>query len=167
MELKAALKKLKGSEEFKEWDAKNPENFLSYAFKMIESDKDSPWQFGFYYRATDKVTSFIATEDKIEVLDEEEVFKKPDTKVEPVDIEKVSLPFEKIMKKAEEFQKHHYSAELVDRTISILHNIEEYGTIWNITYITRAFKTLNMKINPENGKVEHHNASSLMDLVKK
>lgn len=167
MELKAALKKLKGSREFKEWDKKNSGNFLSYAFKMLEGNKDSPWQLGFYHEMMDKVTPFIITPDKIEVQEEEEVFKKPDTKVKPVDIEKVKLPFEKILKKAEEFQKKHYSAESVDKTISILQNIEEYGTVWNITYVTGAFKTLNMKINPENGKVTAHNISSLMDLVKK
>ena len=53
------------------------------------------------------------------------------------------------------------------KTIVILQNLSEFGNIWNITYVTHSFKTLNMKINAENGKILHHDIVSLMDFVKK
>ena len=49
----------------------------------------------------------------------------------------------------------------------ILQNLGEFGNIWNITYVTHSFKTLNIKINAENGKILHHSLDSLMDFVKK
>ena len=167
MELNLALKKLKESKEFKEWNNKNQDNFFSYAFKMLENSKSIPWQLGFYHKTTDKVMTFIVDETEIKIQQEEEIFKKPDMEVKQIDIKKVKISFEKILKKAEEFKKEKYPKELVSKTIAILQNLEEYGTVWNITYVTHSFKTLNMKINSENGKILHHNLESLMDFIKK
>jgi|TARA_Y100000310_G_scaffold336554_1_gene421424 hypothetical protein len=167
MEFDSALKKLKESKEFKQWSIKNKDAFLSYTFKMLEDNKEVPWQFGFYHKATDKIITFIVDQDMIEIKEEEEVFKKPDTVVKQIDTEKIEISFKSILKKAKEFQKNKYPKELVSRTIAILQNLEEYGNIWNITYMTHSFKTLNMKINPENGKVMHHSLESLMDFIKK
>ena len=167
MELKQTLKKLKESKEFTDWNKKNPNNFFSYAFKMLENNKEGSWQLGFYHKAADRVTTFVANPNSIEMQEEEEIFKKPDMEVVPVDIKKIKVPFEKILKKAELFQKKKYPAELVSKTIAILQNLKEYGNIWNITYVTLSFKTLNMKINAENGKILHHSLESLMNIVKK
>lgn len=167
MELKPALKKLKESREFKDWAKKNKDTFFSYAFKMIENGKSSQWQLGFYRRATDRITTFIVDESLIEIKDDDEIFKKPDTEVKQIDMEKAKLPFKEALEKAGEFQKKEYPKELVSKTIAILQNLEEHGTVWNITYLTQSLKTLNMKINPENGKVITHNLDSLMSFVKK
>src|SRR3989344_2954245 len=162
MGLKSLLKKLKKSNYFIEWSKSNPDNFFSYAFKTIENDKESPWQFGFYHKSTDKMTTFILENNSVEIQEEEEIFKKPDMKVMPIDIKKIKMPFEKILKKAEELQKNEYPKELISKTIAILQNLEEYATIWNITYVTQSFKTLNIKVNPENGKIISHDLESLM-----
>ena len=167
MELKLALKKLKQSNEFENWNKKNPDVFFSYALKMLEDDKEQPWQLGFYHKSTDKIVTFIVDENAIEMQKEEDVFKKPDTKVKQIDIEKVKIPFDKILEKTEQFQKKNYPKELINKTIAILQNLEEYGTIWNITYLTNSFKTLNIKVNAENGKIVCHNIDSLMRFVKK
>ncbi len=167
MELHQALKKLKASPEFKEWDEKSKNNFFSYAFKMIEPNKDYPWSLGFYYETTDKITTFIVNQDSIDSKAEEEAFKKPGTKIKPIDLKKVELTFENILKKAKEFQKQKYSQELVNKTIAILQNPDKYDTIWNLTLITLTFKTINLKINPQNGKIIHHTIESLMDFAEK
>ena len=167
MELKQALKKLKESEEFKNWSKKVPDSYFSYAFKIVEDDKKESWQLGYYHKTTDKITTFIVNKYSIEIQKEEEIFKKPEMDVRPIDIKKVKVPFEKILKKSEEFQKNKYPKEVVSKTIVILQNLKEYGTIWNITYVTHSFKTLNIKISPENGKIITHNLESLMSLIKK
>ena len=167
MELDQALKKLEESKEFKEWNKKNKDTFLSYAFKMLEDNKKAPWQLGFYHKATDKIITFIVDPGLIQMQKEEEVFKKLDMEVRKLEIEKVKMPFEEILKKSKEFQNNKYPAELVSRTIAILQNLEEYGNIWNITYIMHSFKTLNMKVNPENGKILRHSLESLMNFIKK
>ena len=167
MELKFALKKLRESKEFKDINLKNPDIFLSYAFKMLDDNKEQPWQFGFYHKSTDKIVTFIVEETQIGIQEEEEIFKKPETEVKQIDLEKVKIPFKDLLKKVKEFQKKKYSKELVDKTIAILQNLKEYGTIWNITYLTRSFNTLNIKANAENGRIIHHNIDSLMSFAKK
>jgi len=166
MDLKLALEKLKQSKQFKDLN-KNKDIYFSYALIMLENNKSGPWQLGFYHKSTDKMITFISDKDEIKMEKEEEIFKKPGMEVNKVNIEKAKIPYTEILKKAEEFQKNIYPKELVNKIIAILQNLNEYGNIWNITYITHSFKTLNMKINAENGKIISHNLESLMDFVKK
>jgi len=166
MDLKLSLEKLNQSNEFKNSN-KNKDIYFSYALIMLENNKSGPWQLGFYHRSNDKMITFIVDKDEIKMEKEEDIFKKPGMEVKKVDIEKVKIPPNEILKKAEEFQKKKYPAELINKTIAILQNLEEYGTIWNITYITHSLKTLNMKVNAENGKMISHSLESLMDFVEK
>ena len=167
MEFKQAFEKLKQSKEFKNWNKKHTNLFLSCAFKTLEENKEQPWQLGFYHESTDKMVTFIVDEDEIEMQEEDEIFKKPGTEVIPLEIERVKIPFKKILYKTKDFQKKKYSKELINKTIAILQNLEEYGTVWNITYLTHSFNTLNIKVNAENGKIMHHSIDALMSFTKK
>ena len=163
MELNQALERLEESKEFEEWKKKNPETFFSYAMKTSDNDA---WHLGLYHKATDKITTFVIDQE-IEMQQEEEIFKKPDMEVNPIDMVKIKAPYKKILKIAENFQKKKYPKELASKTIAILQNLKQYDTLWNITFVMYSFKTLNMKINPENGKIITHNLESLMNLIKK
>lgn len=167
MELKQAFEKVSKNKEYKDSVKENEGIFFSYALMAIEKNETSPWQLGFYNKSTDKITTFVIGKDEINVQKEEEVFKKPGMEVKPIDIKKAKLKFSEIIKKAEKFKKEEYPKEAISKTIAILQNLEDYGTIWNITFVTDSFKALNMKINPENGEVLHHNLESLMNFVKK
>lgn len=163
MELKQALDKLKQSKEFEDM---NKDTFFSYALIMQENNQTGKWQLGFYNKSTDKMITFVVDNNEIKTEKEEEIFKKPETQVNEVDLKKAKIAYIEILKKAEEFQKKEYPKELVSKTIAILQNLEEFGTIWNITYVTLTFNTLNMKINPENGKIINHKLESLMSFAK-
>jgi hypothetical protein len=164
MELKQALEKLKQSDEFK---AVNKDIYFSYALITVEQDTNPSWQLGFYNKSTDKMITFIVDKNEIKMENEQEIFKKPDIDVKPLDIESAQVPPEEILSKAEQFQKKQYPNELVSKRIAILQNLDEYGNVWNITCITNSLSTLNMKINPENGEILHHKLDSLMDFAKK
>lgn len=166
MELKEALKKLNSSKEFKEWKQKNPDTFFSYALKILEETKEQPWNLGFYRKSTGKVVTFIVDE-KIDMQEEEEIFKNPDTEVKPIETEKAKMPFRDILKKVKDFTDKTYSNELINKTIAILQNLEKYGTVWNITHITHSFNTINIKADAEDGKVLYNNIESIMGLIKK
>ena len=167
MGLKQALKRLKESKEFKDLSKKIKEIYFSYALIMIEDDKTAPWQIGFYHKSTDKMITFVVDKNEIKIHEEEEIFKKPGMEVKKIDMEKVKIPYNELLKKAEDFRKNKYPKELVSKTIAILQNLKEYGNIWNITYVMQSFKTLNMKINADNGKILSQEIQSLMDFVKK
>ena len=71
MDLKPALKKVEESADFKKWRQKNKETYLSYAFKIPQEMGSNDWQLGFYNTKSDKITTFVITDDIIEI--------KPDT----------------------------------------------------------------------------------------
>lgn len=164
MELKEALRKLGGSPEFKKWREKNKADYFSYAFCEL-SNVESSWQIGYYNKNGDKITTFVINE-KIEIMPQEEVFKKPDTKVNKIDLNEVKLTFAELIDKASEFQKKKYPKEESNNIIAILQNLKEFGNIWNLTFITKAFNTLNIKISAGNGKVLEHKLSSIFDFRK-
>ena len=167
MEPQKTLKKLKESDVFAEWNKKNPNNFFSYALKILEGKEEQPWQLGFYLKEKDKMASFIILPANIEMHQEEEVFKKPDVEVNPIGIKNVKLNFNKILEKAELFKKEKYPNELASKAIAILQNLESYGDVWNITFITHSYSALNMKLSAENGNVLYHHFESLMNFAKK
>lgn len=162
MELKKALSNLEESFEFKEWREKNKDGYFSYAFYELNIDK---WQIGYYDKKEDNITTFIIN-NGVKIMPHEEVFKKPDTKVNEIDLNKVKLTFAKIIDKASKFQKKKYPKEEASKIIVILQNLEGFGNVWNITFVTKAFNTLNMKLSVENGKVLDHKLSSVFDFRK-
>ena len=166
MDLKPALKNLEESKEFKMWRKKNKKTYISYAFKIPQEMGSNDWQFGFYNSKKDKITTFVITGDSIKIRPEEEIFKKEDMKVKKIQLDKVNLTFDNAIGKADEFQQKKFSKDKSIKTIVILQNSQEFGDIWNITYITEAFNTLNMKIDASNGKMLEHNLSSILSFRK-
>lgn len=165
MELIPALKKLENSTAFKKWHKKNKNTYFSYAFK-IPQEMPNQWQLGFYSKKKDKITTFVIEEDSIDIRPEEEVFKKEGTKVNEIQIADVKLTFGSAIAKADEFQKKTFPNDRSAKTIAILQNTSELGNIWNITYVTEAFNTLNMKINASTGEIIEHKLFPVLSFKK-
>ena len=160
MELKPALKKLEESSEFKQWRRKSKSTYLSYAFK-IPQEMPNEWQLGFYDRKKDRITTFVINETDVKIRPEEEVFKKEESKINEVRLESVKISFDNAAMKAKEFQEKNFPKDKSVKTIAILQNLPELGNVWNITYVTEAFNTLNMKIDASNGRILEHNLASV------
>jgi len=161
------LQLLKESQKFTSWHNKNKETFMSFIFCSIEDGNDLRWQYGFYHINTDRITSFIVNENSIELIKEDEIFKKPNIRINALDIEKLKTTFDDILEIAKKFQIKEFSNEMISKIMVILQNNDGYGIIWNITFVTKSFKTINVKINAENGDILNHSMESLMDFVKK
>lgn len=164
MDLKPALKKLEESKDFKDWHKANKNTYFSYAFKIPQESDE--WQLGFYDKKRDKITTFVINGDNVKIRPEEEVFKKEGAKINEIKLEKVKLTFEKAISKADEFQQKNFPKDKSMKTIAILQNMEKLGNVWNITYITELFNTLNMKIGASDGKILEHNFSSIFSFRK-
>lgn len=164
MELKEALNKLEESNEFKGWREKNKDDYLSYAFCEL-NEHEGEWQIGYYNKKEDKITTIIV-DGEIKITSQEEIFKKPDTRVNKLDLGKVKLSFSEVIDRASEFQKEKYPKEVSNKIIAILQNLEEFGDVWNMTFITKSFNTLNLKLNADDGKVLEHKLSSIFDFRK-
>jgi len=164
MDLKPALKRLESSKDFRDWRKANRSTYFSYAFKIPQEGDE--WQLGFYNKKNDRITTFVMSSGAISIRPEEEIFKKEGMNVNEIGLEKVRIAFDNAIAKANEFQQKNYPKDGSIKTIVILQNVEKLGDIWNITYITESFNTLNMKISAENGKVVEHSLSSVFDFRK-
>ena len=165
MEVKEALKKLGSDKEFKRWHKNNPESFLSHVFFMLGQGQEDI-QIGYHNPISDLVTTF-EIKDPIVINPAEKVFKKPGDKVKSVDMKSVKITLSQAIEQADLLHKEKYSSEIALKKIIILQTLDEYGMIFNITYMTHSFKTLNIKINAENGDIIHHHLVSIMEFPQK
>ena len=167
MDVKAALNNLKNSKVFTKWRKYHKDTFFSYAFKIKEEMPNGDWQLGFYDKKSDTITTFVIEGGRVSIRPNEEIFKRDETDINKLDIEKVKLSFDAIVQNAVQFQQKNYPKDKSIKTIAILQNIQEFGDIWNLTFVTESFNTLNMKINASNGKIVEHRLSSILSLRQK
>ncbi|MBI2129930.1 hypothetical protein HYU07_06900 [Candidatus Woesearchaeota archaeon] len=89
------------------------------------------------------------------------MFKEPGATVKELDLSKVTVWIDKALETANDLQERKYPRETPEKAIIILQNIEE-GILWNITYVTRAFNTLNIKVDAITGKIISDKLTNLM-----
>ena len=165
MKVKEIIEELESRIEYKDCKKEKPDSFLAHIFNMDdEANKDS-FQIGFY-NIDDSITTFILGKNKCEVIPNAEVFKKPDSKVKKLEIEKVRIETDEADDIASALMKNKYQNESSTKRILILQSID-IGTIYNITYITQSLNMLNIKIDAETGEIKEEKLSSLMDLKAK
>jgi len=160
-EFKEALKILEESEVFKKWKKENPEAYLSYGFFVVD-DTDFKWKIGYYHG--DKITSFVVG-DKIEIGEDEDVFQKEKKRVEGIVLDNLKLDIAEAVAIANQVQQEEYSAELPRKIIAIIQNLDK-EQIWNVTFLTQSFKTLNIKIKSDNGEVTEKKLDALFQFEK-
>ncbi len=153
MEFDEAVKTLQETKEYKEWKTKHPKYFLAHGFLMPEENPH--WQLGF--SDGEHVSTFLL--DTLQVIDEQEVNKQPDSVIQELNIEKF-FPLEKAKEVFEKMRKEKYSQEQVYKLVIIIQHIEK--DCYNITGLTHSFKTLNMKIDM-NGNVISHSCEALVE----
>ncbi|MFH1316550.1 MAG: hypothetical protein ABII01_03465 [Candidatus Woesearchaeota archaeon] len=148
-----------------EWKKKNMDCFLAHAFLMFDKTNEGIIQFGFYNPKTDRIITFVIEKGNISISAETEIFKRPESKLKELDIGKVKLTLEEAKKIMEDFQHNEYKNQLQLNSFVILQNIDE-GQVYNFTYITMTFNTLNVKIDSETGEIIKHTLTPMMDMGK-
>lgn len=159
---KEALDLLKNSKEYKNWQKDNADCYLSYAFYVVDKD-DTNWKIGFYHKNEDKITSFDIGEEKIKIEPQEEIFKKEEKSVEELNLDDVKLDLAEAVALANNLQKEEYSTENPIKIIAILQNLGNMQ-VWNLTFLTQNFNTLNFKIKSDTGRVLEKKLVSLMQM---
>ena len=163
MTFSSELKRLLDSEEFKEWQKNNKDSYLTYGFIMISPEVKKEWQIGFYNPKRDTISTFTLGNEVIK-NPEAEVF-KDEKKVIELDVEKIKITLNKALILAEELQVKKYPQHKALKTMVIIQNLG-IGQVWNITYITNTFKTLNIKIDSASGKAVKHDLIELFKFDK-
>jgi len=154
MELKDLIERVHSSNEFELWEKDHLGFYLAHVFVMQDEANAGTYQIGYYNSEKDKMVTFIVTPDRIDITQEQDVMKAKQTIAE-LDVEKVKINIEDAIKKGKECREEHYKNEIVMKSFFIIQELDG-EPVFNITYLTPSFKTINIKIHANDGKVVKH-----------
>ncbi|AJF61646.1 TPA: hypothetical protein HA239_03855 [Candidatus Woesearchaeota archaeon] len=162
MEFKEAIGKLQKSKEFKDWKKNSPNSVLTYAFLMISPDVEKEWQVGYFNPKQETISTFTISE-KIHRNPDSEMLKAGS--IRELDVPKVKVEFDKALDTARRLQQKEYPEHKAEKKMMILQKLG-IGQVWNLTYITKTFKTLNIKIDSSSGEILKHELLELFTFSK-
>jgi len=165
MEPASSINRLKESKVFRDWKKEHKETYLVHAFALKEGAHFSGWQIGYYIKEHDRVVTFFI-DNEIKLSPEEEIFKQDRHILRELDIDSVKIDAEQAIEEALEYQKLSYPNDKPNKTILILQKLDR-GIVYNITFITAVFNTLNIKVGAESGEVIDHNFNSILDMTRR
>ncbi|MBI4151348.1 PepSY domain-containing protein [Candidatus Woesearchaeota archaeon] len=159
------LRGLEGEPLFKSWQKEHGKGFLTHFFCAVSSQGQfkSAWEIGFYNPQSQKMTIFAqATENSFEIKPEDDVFKKPTDAIEPLKINEVKIKYEDALRQFQQKSPEEFPKEVLSDGFIIVQTLQG-KTVWNFTFITKALKFVNLKINAETGKIEDKQIVELID----
>ena len=106
------------------------------------------------------MTTFVLESQNISVIPDQEVL-KAQQRILPLNPEDVILRVADALSIAQKTKTENYPQELPAKTFFIIQNLEEHGAVFNITYFTASFKTINIKLSTKDGAVLHHTMQAL------
>jgi len=139
MEFTDAVKQVEASDLFKDWKKEHDNWYLAHGFLMPQDSLD--WQVG--YSDGQQVVTF--TLNPLQLVPAQEVNKIPGSTIPQLKIEHVTLSFSKAHDAFEKIKKEKYPTEDLFKKIYLIQQIDGKD-MYNITGLTRGFKTLNIKI---------------------
>lgn len=142
-------KRIESSKEFKQFKEKNSDAILANAFTMLKD-----WQLDYYVPNKDTITSFTIENKKI-IQKESEIFRKEKQEILQLNLDNIKISLEKAIEKT--------NIKNTQNTIVVLQVIDK-KEIWNITYFTTTFKTINVKIDANSGEIISKDESSLLNI---
>jgi uncharacterized membrane protein YkoI len=147
MELNQALQKVK-----------EHEGFLAHAFIMLDDTSLNSWQLGFYHNK--KIITFIIQNDTVTSLPPADMLSSG-SEVQELLVANVSLTVTQALEKADSEKKEKYAAEVIMKTFCIIQVIDA-RTVYNVTFFTQSFKTINVKIAADTGEIMHSSCEALV-----
>ncbi len=155
MEIKDLVKGLEESERYRDWEKNNKGFYIVHVFYMT----GHPPQVGYYNDDLDRIITFDLAQDII-INPASEVFKEKQ-RVRRLRLDEISVDKPEASRIAVDFRKEKYPGEIPDKEMLLL---QEIGgrMVYNQTYFTRAFNTLNIKIDASTGRILSHELASLV-----
>tara|TARA_Y100000310_G_C20698903_1_gene827840 strand:+ start:174 stop:680 length:507 start_codon:yes stop_codon:yes gene_type:complete len=157
MQLLRFIEAVEEAQAFQKWKTSHTDSYLVHIF--FQDDKR---EVG-YYNKDDTITTLHFEKEELKVGEEDQIFKKEEHKVLPLNKNEVKVEYGAALESAQELQKKNYSAHDPIKIICVLQHLEQ-GQVYNFTMITQSFQTLNVKVDAESGEIQEHKLYSLMDL---
>ncbi len=162
MEFQDIVRELQNTSRFNAWHAKHPDSFLAHIFVMQDDANKGLYHVGYF--ANNAITTFIVGRGNVEVIEDQEVAKPVERLIDPLDITLVKVSSKEILDASEKIRKEHYTKLLIMKSFFIVQSLE--GTqIFNVTYMTQDFKTINIHLDMDL-TLRSHDCRSLAEFVK-
>jgi hypothetical protein len=154
---------LADSQLFKDWQKQHKDSFLSHFFCPVSSDfkAKSNWEIGYYDSGIDKITVFKALENDFEIKPADEVFKKEAEKVEKLELDEVNVPLDSAAATFKDKLPEYFPQEQLGDGFLILQKYKG-NTVWNLSFISKSLKFLNLKISVVDGNINSHDEVALI-----
>ena len=164
MQFKQAYDHLMQNKVYLSWIEKNKDFFLAHGFILLDELNKDVWQLGFYCKAKDRMITFFVGKDSITISQESEMFKKPDTVIRELAVDKVSIDLAEVLEIIEKVRQDHYKQDPEKMFLILQHG--EHGQSYNVTLITKQMDIIHIKVDASAGKVLEHHSTPLMSMMR-
>lgn len=161
MEIKEVLLELELNSEFKQWRKSHSDDFLAHAFVMLDEANIDSWQIGFFNSKQNQMTTFIIEKDSLKMIPDQEILKS-DIGIFALSADEVKVSIHAALNLATQILRREYSGKKCIKTFFIIQQLRDVP-VYNITFFTQDFKTINIKINAANETILHHSMSAVAD----
>ncbi len=152
---------------YQQWNKQHPKASLSHFFCQIDNQfiVKSDWDIGFYDPATNKITVFTPQHDgqkeTVIIKPADDIFQKEPTAIERLEISKVKVEMESAVNMTKQSLQDNFPQETLGDGFLILQAVQG-KTLWNFTFITKALRFVNVKIDAQTGKELSHEQVNLV-----
>ena len=155
------MEQLESSSVFKEWKSSHDDCFLAHAFVMFDEANADIWQFGFFDEKNNLMATFIVDKQDVKVIPDQEVLKS-DAEILPLSVADIKISALEAMHNAQQVLKKEYSGEIPLKAFFVLQQLKNVA-VYNVTFFTKSFKTVNVKVSAVDGSIIHFSLSALAD----
>jgi len=159
MELAEASQQLESSSLFKDWRKSHKNDFLAHAFVLFDEANADIWQLGFFNAKKKLMTTFLLEKNDIKMIPDQEILKSG-AEIVPLKVDEVKVVSLPAVHMAQQLLKKEYANPVVLKMFFIVQQAND-GPVYNVTFFTRALKTINIKIAATDGKILEHSESAL------
>lgn len=171
---------------YQQWIKQHPQAYLSHFFCQVDQQFSvkSDWDIGFYVPEINKITVFTRQsiqndgpnsgddqqkygqerkKETVIIKPADDIFQKEPAAIERLEMNRVNVEMTAAIVKAQQALKENFSQEALGDGFLILQALQG-KMLWNFTFITKALRFVNVKIDAQSGEEFSHEQ---VDLVAK
>lgn len=162
------ISNLVSTKEFQEWKQQNPGIFLSSVFMLFDEANKDLYQIGYFNPHQNAIATFIVRVENtaitsVEIAQTSDIVESKH-KIREIDLDKVGYSPQEVLAIADDFRKNSYPHLQAIKSFCILQKLTDQ--IFNFTFLTSSFQTLNIRISSDEGRICESSLKSLISILK-
>ena len=145
MEFQDIVKELQNTQDYHDWKLDHADAYLAHIFVMLDDANKGLFQIGYYDISSDTISTFVVGHGEVHLIPDQEVAKTGGV-VDPLDISLVNGSSDEVTSTADDIRKEHYGSIPFIKSFFVIQSLDD-TQIYNVTYLTQDFKTINIKLD--------------------